>query len=231
MSCRALIGIVLGIGLCIPSAERAAETASPAPLGVLKLTDGRVLHNVTLMSDEGENVVLRADEGLLKVAKSNLPQAAFAGAPSRASAPAAPGPELVMQAFNPNPTPNPTEAPDVKKPVPRQVTPVPTRARAVPNPVYKGCTIISFQMKAYQTALGCAEVIVHNDTDAPVLIHPGDFVCVTPAGVRHVGRSIITDGFPPQIKRREIVPPQGEVDDVVTFTADPLENSSVQWAH
>jgi len=55
-------------------------------------------------------------------------------------------------------------------------------------------------------------------------------VCVTSNGARHRGRNLITDGFPPQLKRREVVPPGGQVDDIVTFTDEALDNPTVQWA-
>jgi hypothetical protein len=41
---------------------------------------------------------------------------------------------------------------------------------------------------------------------------------------------MVTDGFPPNIKRREIVPAQGNIDDIVTFVNDAIDISSVQWA-
>ena len=51
--------------------DRAAPT--PTPIPTLKLKDGRVLHNVQVRSNEDDSIVVRADEGLVKVAKSNLP--------------------------------------------------------------------------------------------------------------------------------------------------------------
>ena len=47
---------------------------------------------------------------------------------------------------------------------------------------------------------------------------------------RHGGRSIITDAFPPSIKRREFIPPHADVDDIVTFANEALDITAVQWA-
>jgi hypothetical protein len=213
--------------LAAPLGARAADAAQPAVLGSLELKDGRVLHNVRIMSDEPDGIVVRADEGLVKIPRSDLPQAVAGTFPAKAAEPQ--GPELVMQRFDPNQI---VEAPrdDAPKPAPKPVqrpTQVPAPGH---SPVYKGCSIISFQLKAFQTLQGCAEVVIHNDTDATVELRPGDFVCVTAAGARLGGRNMITDAFPPAIKRREFIPPRGDVDDIVTFTNDALDIVAVQWA-
>jgi hypothetical protein len=207
--------------------SRSAEpgpTPTPTPISVLTLDDGRVFHNVRVRSVEQDSIVVRADEGLVKIAKSNLPQElayAYAAKDGQAGAQ-----DMVMQPFNPNapqaaPAPSPPARP-APKPTP---TPKPTR-----DPVYKGCTIVSFLPKTFQTSLGCAEVVIRNDTDAPVLINPGEIVCVTTTGARRPGRIFVTDGIPPIIKRVEVVPARGDVDDILTFTNDALDISYVQWA-
>jgi hypothetical protein len=193
-------------------------------MATLELKDGRVLHNVRVMSDEAESIVVRADEGLLKIAKSNLPKAVAEAHPVSPQPPATP--EMVMQPFNPvlpAAAPEPESKP---KPVAKQA-PAP---KAGPNPVFKGCTIVSFQMKPYNNSLGCAEVVIRNDADSPAVILPGDIVCVTADGARHNGRQIVTDAFPPIVKRREIVPAHGSVDDQVTFVNDAIDISNLQWA-
>ena len=221
---RALVAFLLLACLAAPLAERASDSAPPAPVGSVELKDGRVLHNVSVVSNEADSIVVRADEGLVKVDKSDLPKALAGAYPAKAAAPS--GPELVMVTFDPNQVVKaPVEEPGAK-PTPRP-TRVPTPGR---SPVYKGCSIISFQVKAFQSLLGCVEVVVRNDTDAAVEIRPGDFVCVTTAGARLAGRNIATDGFPPRAKRRELIPPHGEVDDIVTFANDALDMASVQWA-
>jgi hypothetical protein len=214
--------------LLAPGALRGADAGPPAAVASIALKDGRILHNVRVMSEEADSIVVRADEGLIKIAKSDLPKEAAGAYPAKQVAPA--GPEFVMQPFNPNQV---VEAPGPEpgaKPIPKPV-PKPADAPAPgANPVFKGCSIISFQMKAFQTQEGCAEVVIHNDTDAMVEIRPGDIVCVTAAGARHAGRFIVTEAFPPSIKRREFVPPHGDIDDIVTFTNEALDISSVQWA-
>ena len=206
----------------------AARAGDPGPtpvMATLELRDGRVLHNVRVMSEEAESIVIRADEGLLKVAKSNLTKAAADAYPVKPPPPAAP--EMVMQAFNPA---LPMAAPEQDPrpgPVPKQV-PAPGDG---PNPVFKGCTIVSFRMKPYNNSLGCTEVVIRNDGDTPATILPRDIVCLTAGGERLGGRQIVTDGFPPVVKRREIVPAHGSVDDQVTFVNEALDISSVQWAN
>jgi len=87
------------------------------------------------------------------------------------------------------------------------------------------------QPRTFGSILGCAEVVVRNDTDIPVMLQPRDFVCFTVAGQRFGGRVIITDGIPPMTKRKEVVPAHGQIDDIVTFANDSLEFTGVQWAH
>jgi hypothetical protein len=106
------------------------------------------------------------------------------------------------------------------------VIPKPT----VASTVFKGCSIVSFQEKAFQNVLGCSEVVIRNDTDLIVMILPRDIVCIAANGTRHPGHFIVSDGFPPRLMRREFVPAHGEVDDQVTFTDDEIDISSVQWA-
>jgi hypothetical protein len=96
--------------------------------------------------------------------------------------------------------------------------------------VNRGCTIVSFQAKAFQNALGCAEIVIRNDTDAVAAISPGEIVCVTTTGLRYAGRNFVTDGDTPSVKRQEIVPARGDVTDIITFTNDALDISYVQWA-
>jgi hypothetical protein len=211
--------------LMIPIASRALESGpTPTPMPTLKLNDGRVLHNVVVKADQQDSIVVRANEGLLKVAKSNLPLEIADAYPVK---PAQPGAQdMAMPPFNPNvPQVGPGQPPAVR-PMPRPTpTPKPTR-----DPVHKGCTIVSFQPKAFQTSLGCAEVVIRNDTDTPVLINPGEIICVTTNGTRRSGRIFVTDGVPPIIKRLEIVPARGDVDDILTFTNDALDISYVEWA-
>ena len=226
MRCRAFIGLLFVLGL---SALPCGGTGDPAVIAVLELKDGRVLHHASIMADEWSNLVVRADEGLVKVPREDLPPGSMPDKP--VSSPDS-GPGLVMQPFNPDSAPaEPLPPAEAKKPTPKPVAPAPPKAKPAPNPVYKGCTITSFQTKPYQGVLGCLEVVVSNPTDQIVILRPGDFICITASGVRHVGRNIITDGYPPHLKRREVVPPQGEIDDIVTFTDSALENPTVQWAH
>ncbi len=214
------------LAACLFFLAARAGDASPSPVfATLELKDGRVLHNVKVMSEEPDSIIVRADEGLLKVARSDLTKEAAGAYPSKPPPPVAP--EMVMQPFNPT---LPIAAPEQEaKPgaAPKQV-PAP---KAGPNPVYKGCTIVSFQSKPYNNSLGCAEVVIRNDGDTPAMILARDIVCLTAEGERHGGRQIVTDGFPPVVKRREIVPAHGSVDDQVTFVNEALDISSVQWAN
>jgi len=215
---------VLAACLLMPAVSPAGDPGpTPTPIATLKLNDGRVLHNVVVKSNEADSIVVRASEGLLKVAKANLPQDLADAYPSKPEQPGAQ--DTVMQPFNPNaPQVSPGQAPPAR-PIPRPTpTPKPTR-----DPVYKGCTIVSFQPKAFQTSLGCAEVVIRNDTDTPVLINPGEIACVTTTGARRTGRIFVTEGVPPIIKHMEIIPARGDVDDILTFTNDALDISYVEW--
>jgi hypothetical protein len=207
-----------------------ADPAAAQPIASVALKDGRVLHNVKILESRDTSIVVHADEGLMKIMRSNLPAGLATPAPQRPADTAA-GPEMVMEPFNPNQSG--ATQPPVPRPTPR-VTPVPKAPSDVTVPVantaFKGCTIVSFQMKAFQTVLGCAEVVIRNDTDSPALIVPGDIICVTSIGQRGRGRNLIVDGYPPIIKKSELVPPQGQVDDIVTFTNSAIEIVSVQWA-
>jgi hypothetical protein len=222
--------LLLAVCLLAPAASPAADlgptpTPAPTPIPTLKLNDGRVLHNVQVRANQDTSIVVLATEGFLKIAKTNLPKEVADAYPSKQPPAQAAGQDMVMQPFNPNPPGAGAEGVPGAKPTPR-----PTRKPAFNPAVYKGCTIVSFQAKAWQTSLGCAEVVIRNDTDDPATISPGEIFCITTDGVRHPGRIIVTDGEPPTIKRQETVPARGSVDDIVTFSNDAMEISYVQWA-
>jgi hypothetical protein len=226
---RTRIGFLAAAVLLAPMALIAADSLPPAPLASVELRDGRVLHNVKVMSDEGVNVVVRADEGLLKIAKSDLPSSLADAYAAKPPAPSGP-PQFVMQRFDPN------QAPEAPPPEPGAKPKVNQAAKPAPGPtptagtMYKGCTIISFQIESFQSVQGCAEVVIRNDTDQMVQIRPGEIACTTADGARHLARNIITDSFPPSVKRREFVPARGELDDIFAFANEPLDISSVQWS-
>jgi hypothetical protein len=228
MRSPARLGFLLAACFLVASFTR-ADPAPSQPIPSVVLRDGRVLHNVKMMVSEEDSIIVHADEGLLKIMKSNLPPGLAAPVPGKAAGPA-PEPGLVMIPFNPNQAEaQPQEARPAPKVSPVSRVPIPPTAPII-NPVFNGCTIVSFQMKAFQNVLGCAEVVIRNDTDSPVLIVPRDIVCVTSKGQRRGGRNMVTDGFPPQVKRREFVPAQGQIDDIVTFTNEALEVAAVQWS-
>jgi hypothetical protein len=231
MRSGAPLGFLAAAFLVLAPVARAADTAPVPPQLVPSVTlrDGRVLHNVKVMSTQATSVIVHADEGLIGIARANLPPGFVPAAPEQAAD--LPGAQTIMQTFNPNDAPMLDQ--EQQKPAPK-VTPVPKTTEpprpAQANPVFKGCTIVSFQMKAFGTAQGCAEVVIRNDSDAPVIIVPRDFVCVAKTGQRRGGRFLVTDGFPPQIRRRDSVPSQGQLTDIVTFTDDMIDMSTVQWA-
>src|ERR1700690_1402909 len=216
----------LGILLAASLLAAAADPLPAAAVAALQLRDGRVLHDARVVSDEGDSVVIRADEGLVKVSKGLLPPSAAAAYP--APTPPPESAQMVMMPFNPSPR--------EEAPVPEaRPKPKPAPANA-PNPGqnsnlgFKGCTVVSFQVKPFQETQGAAEVVIRNDTDAPVVIFPRDIVCTTPAGARRPARFIATEGFPPVVKRREVVPSQGSIDDIFAFSGEAIDISGVQWA-
>jgi hypothetical protein len=213
---------------CVLGAVSRGADSGQGPWPELALKGGRVLHNAKVLSDEGDNVVVRCDEGLVKVAKSSLPQAASAAYPARPEA-AAPQ-EMVMAPFDPDRAPLEVE-PEAKA----KAKPAAAAAKAPPpaagvTSVFKGCSITSFTMKTFHNSLGCVEVVVQNASDARALILPGDFACITSDGKRLDGRQIVEDGFPQVVKRRQFVPALGSADFVVTFANEALDVSDVRWA-
>jgi hypothetical protein len=222
------LGAFLAAGLLAAAGARADDASGASPVAVLQLRDGRVLHNARVLTDEGDSVVIRSDEGLIQLAKTALPPAVAASYPAPTPTPATVSGQMVMVAFNPSPVDTTPESEARPKP-----KPPPANA---PNPVqasnlsFRGCTIVSFQPKSFQSAAGCAEVVIANGTDTPVVVFPRNLVCVTPSGARHQGRFLVSDGFPPIIKRRDVVPAEGTLDEIVTFTNETLDISSVQWA-
>jgi len=235
MTCsRARLGFLAAALMLAPIAAAAGDPPSPTPTPIptVQMKDGRVIHNVRLMTDEGAYVVVRSDEGLFQFAKAELPPGVAGMAPT--PTPEAAGPtQYVMQRFDPNqapaaPPPEPGAKPKANAAV-KPGSPAPA-SNPVAATVYKGCTIMSFQIKAFQNVQGCAEVIIRNDTDQAVPIRPGEVSCTTADGARHAARNIITGGFPPAIKKREFVPPNGQLDDIFAFSNEPLAISSVQWS-
>ncbi len=229
---RTCIGFLAVAVLLAPLVLTAADPGPPAAVASLQLKDGRVLHNARVVSDEGANVVVRADEGLLKIPKADL-SPAFADVYTTKPAPTPSGGPVryVMQRFDPN---QPPEAPPPEPGAKPKANPAAKAGAASPaaggTALYKGCTIISFQMKSFQNVQGCAEVIIRNDTDEKVMLRPGEITCITADGARHVARNIITDSFPPNVKRREFVPARGELDDIFAFANEPLDITGVQWS-
>jgi hypothetical protein len=221
------IGLVLAAGSWAALSRGADPALGPWP--ELPLKGGRVLHGAKVLSDEGANLVLRCDEGLVKVAKSDLPPSVAAAYPQAPDAP--PGSQMVMRPFDPDKAPLVDDPYDRPKP---KAAAKPASAQsempiAAQSPVFKGCTIASFTMKPFLNAQGCAEVVVQNDSEARAVILPGDIVCVTSDGKHLVGRQIVVDGFPPVIKRRQVVPPLSSVTLQVAFSNDALEVSDVAW--
>jgi hypothetical protein len=220
------LGAFLAACFLAEPAAKADDSSGASAVAVLQLKDGRVLHNARVISDEGDSVVIRSDEGLIQLAKTALPQTVAASYPVPTPTPMTE--QMVMVPFNPSPVDvTPEQEPRPKPKVAPSNVPNPVQATTLS---FRGCTIVSYQPKSFQSAAGCAEVVIANSTDAPVVIFPRNLVCVTSSGARHQGRFIVTDGFPPIIKRRDVVPPQGSLDEIITFTNETLDISSVQWA-
>jgi len=132
----------------------------------------------------------------------------------------------VMQPFNPNlaqvtPTPGPKPKPSPKP------TPAP---KPTPNPVFKGCSISGFRAKPFQEVLGAVEVVIQNDTDAPVVIYPADLTCVAASGAQRRGRQFVLEAYPPIIRRHETVPAHGSLDEQVIFSSEAIDLSTVRWS-
>lgn len=210
---------VLGAALVLIAAVAAADPpAPPTQWTVLELKGGRVLHNARLISNETDSIVVRADEGLVKVAKVTLPDSV--AALYAVKAPVAGPPEMMMVPFNGDPA--------------NAVRPQDPAEKAVVNGVdrklFKGCTIVGFQPRVYRRMLGCAEITVRNDTDTAIEVSAADFTCIA-AGLGPIpGRFMVVEGDPTSRKLKEVIPPHGDVDDILAFSAKPLEITGVQWS-
>ena len=159
-----------------------AATAGEA-FDEIRLTDGRVLHQAEIKSDQPASVTILCKEGLLSVAKRLLPPALAAKHPVRAAEETA--------------APSLPRAPSGKPPTP---------ARHTGNVSPTGCRIVSMQDKN-----GVADVALENETDQPIQVWTRDLVCRTSAGqsftARYLtyvaaGRSLDDPGAPSTVVRR-----------------------------
>jgi hypothetical protein len=220
-----ILAVVLAAGaLCLHSvgADTDAVAVVADVIPVLTLKGGRVLHAVKVMSDEPDSLVVKADEGLIKVRKADLPAIVAAHYPVRDATPdtyIAPF-SLAPPAGAPTPAPRPAPKP-VRK----------TAKAAEPSPIFKGCTILSFEPKPFQTVLGAADVRIHNDTDAPVEILPHDLECVSADGTHLRGRFLVMvpDVGAAVVKRKDFVPAHGDLTDRIVFSNDAVVISELHW--
>ena len=184
----------------------------------IALTDGRVLHDAEIKSDQPASVTILCKEGLLSVAKRLLPPELAAKHPVRAA--------------GESPAP-PPRAPLVTQPPPRRPTGAISPA---------GCRIVSMQDKN-----GIADVTLENDTDHPIQIRVRDLVCRTSSGqsltARYVtyvamGRSLDDPGAPttvvPGYARFELAGRSATTVRVTFFEQDlnaPKLIETVVWAN
>ncbi|HUJ44804.1 MAG TPA: hypothetical protein VLW52_14485 [Opitutaceae bacterium] len=127
----------------------------------IALTDGRVLHDAEIKSDQPASVTILCKEGLLSIAKRSLPPELAAKHPVRA----------VEDSASP-----PPRLPPASRPLPRG--PAGTISPA-------GCRIVSLQDKN-----GIADVALENDTDHPIRIRVRDLVCRTSSGQSFTARYV-----------------------------------------
>jgi hypothetical protein len=95
-----------------------------------------------------------------------------------------------------------------------------------------GCLITNYVSMPLQATLGCVEVTIHNSNDTPVEIVPAAIRCITNDGKAHAGNRFFTltgDGQM-TMKKKETIPPSGDVKDVVYFQAEALDIQTVVWA-
>jgi len=215
---------VLGLAsfLAVGVPVRASDPA-PAPIPALALKSGRTLHNVKIMSDEPDSLVVRASEGLIKVKKGDLPAEWAAKYPARSAPPetvSAPALDLRPPYTPPVRATRPPAQPARKA----QAAPVIT--------VFKGCTILAYEAKPFQSALGSAEIHIRNDSETPAEILPQDIVCLAADGSAHAGRFLVAvpDTGASIVKRKDVVPAYGELRDFVIFSTEALEITEIRWA-
>jgi hypothetical protein len=126
----------------------------------IALTDGRVLHDAEIKSDQPGSVTILCKEGLLSVAKRSLPPEIAAKHPERLVADTVAPPRL--------------QPPQTNHPPPRRLAGSVSRA---------GCRIVSMQDRN-----GAADVALENETDRPIQIPVSDLVCRTSAGQSFTAR-------------------------------------------
>jgi len=126
----------------------------------INLTDGRVLHQAEIKSDQPATVTILCKEGFISVAKRLLPPGLAAKHPERAPDQAA-------------------APPPPSKPPPAAAS----RRRETEGNSFAGCHIISAQDKN-----GTADVALENPTDRPVQIRARDLVCRTSGGQTFAAR-------------------------------------------
>jgi hypothetical protein len=223
---KVLPWLLLGCAAVLARADDPVPEPTPTPVPAFMQTrNGKVYHDPKLVALEADSVVFNTREGLVKVPKANLTDATLAALHITRDPASA---DMVMDTPNLQ-APSATPTPPTSKPTPKpRTTPLP---KPPPNPVYKGCTITSFAPKVFGTVQGCAEVVIQNDTESPVVVYPHDFAAVTPSGSLVRGHKLIMESYPPIIRRSDTVSPKGTLTEIVTFIDGPLEIASVRWAH
>ncbi|HUL55004.1 MAG TPA: hypothetical protein VLT83_16500 [Opitutaceae bacterium] len=119
----------------------------------IALTDGRVLHDAEIKSDQPGSVTISCKEGLLSIAKRLLPPEVAVKYPARAA--------------EESTAPPPPRRPPASRP-PR---------RPAGSISADGCRIVSVLDKN-----GTADVALENDTDQPIRIRVRELICRTSAG-------------------------------------------------
>ena len=205
----------------------AAADSAPAS-AVVPLKDGRTLHSARVIDSGAGWVTLRSDEGIFKVAASDLPAGMavpLAPVPRGADAPPS---GMVFERFDPNQEPISEAPPPAQKPA--VAVPKPAAAAADQTSEYRGCEIASFEPKEVQGVQGCAVVVIRNSSFEGVVLRPGEISCTIAGGGRRPGRFFFSDTVPVSVLRREVVPAHGELTVIVTFANTPLDITAVLWS-
>ena len=200
----------------------AGRPAGAAELvGDITLKSGKVLHHAKVLNDQYDSIVVFASEGMVKVKKSDLPAALAEKYPERPAPP-----PVTPMATKPLTVAGPDEARR-----PRPAPPVPVPVQEDPT-MFHGCLITNYALKPLQATLGCVEVTIHNNNENPVEIVPAAIRCITNDGKAHAGNRFftITDDGQMTMKKKETIPPSGDVKDVVYFQSEALDIQSVVWA-
>lgn len=158
---------------------------------------------------------------MITVLKSDLPQSVSGNLPAEPAVPPTPG--MLRVPFNPNHVEEARRRCHGARQEARRGFP-----RLDPDPIPKGCSIISFRVKAFHTPEWCAGRVIRNGAGMATENRPVDFACVTRDGTRIAGHGNITVGSPSIIRRLEFIAALADLVGPIALAHEALDFASVR---